>query len=106
MRKILLFFMLTITILLNNIYSQNTAQQGQPGVVEIERAIKIEARIELPQVQIIDKRITPEFEEIRVEKNFNLELSGKMESISFEPVTSGRVLPITNMDKLLSKKRF
>jgi len=107
MKVILAFLLLTFTFLLNNIYAQNTpqGQEQQPRVVEIGE-IRIEARMELPQVQIIDKRIKPDFEAVRVEKSFALELSGTLEQIQITPLGSRRIKSIKNLEELLNKKRF
>lgn len=83
------------------------AQQGQSsdGVIELE-ALILDARVELPQVQILDKRKKSDFDEVKVEKSFRSELSGKNEELKFTPNTSGKIQPIKNIDVLLNKKRF
>ncbi len=87
------------------------AQQEQEREVNEDQVIQIEAQIldtraELPQVQILDKRKVSEFDEVKVEKSFKSELSGKSEEIEFKPITSGRIKPIRNIEELLNKKRF
>ncbi len=84
---------------------QQRAAEGPPGVIQLG-PVQIEARIELPQVQILDKRIEPEFEEVQAEKSFALELRSETEAVRFLPVTSGKVKPIKNINALLNKKRF
>lgn len=95
--------------------AQQPAQQGQgaqqrqgqssDGVIELE-ALILDARVELPQVQILDKRKKSDFDEVKVEKSFKSELSGKTEELKFTPNTSGKIQPIKNIDVLLNKKRF
>ncbi len=81
------------------------AQQGKGGVIEIEAQV-VNTRLELPQVQIYDKRKKVKFDEVKVEKDFKSELSGKNEELKFTPITSGKIKPIKNIQALLAKKRF
>ncbi|NOX36178.1 MAG: hypothetical protein GXO78_01455 [Calditrichaeota bacterium] len=105
-RMIFMILALAAVILAQqNAPPQQGAQGNQPGVIQLG-PVQIEARIELPQVQILDKRIEPEFEEVRAEKSFALELRSEVEAIRFVPVTSGKVEPIKNINALLNKKRF
>lgn len=83
--------------------AQSTTQQGQ--VLDLGE-IRIDARVELPQVQIFDRRITPAFDDVRAEKSFKEELSAKAEAISFEAITSGKIEKINNINSLLNKNRF
>lgn len=80
-------------------------QAPQKEVIDLG-AIKIDARVELPQVQIVDTRIEPDFENVRAEKSFMTELSGKTEQLKFEAITSGQIKTIKNVNTLLNKKRF
>ena len=80
-------------------------QQGEPEVIDIEAQF-LDTRVELPQVQILDKRKQAKFDEVKVEKSFSSELSGKNEELKFVPNTSGKIKPIKNIDVLLNKKRF
>jgi TolA-binding protein len=108
-RKIFcLFFWLMLSAGMTAL-AQQPAQQGQEQnndkVIEIEAQI-LDARVELPQVQILDKRKKSNFDEVKVEKSFKSELSGKTEELKFTPNTSGKIKPIKNIDVLLNKKRF
>lgn len=106
-RKIFcLFFWLMVSVSITAL-AQQPAQQGQSSdkVIEIEAQI-LDARVELPQVQILDKRKKSDFDEVKVEKSFKSELSGKTEELKFTPNTSGKIQPIKNIDVLLNKKRF
>lgn len=87
--------------------AQAPAQPGKSGaqVIEIEAQI-LDARVELPQVQILDKRKKSNFDEVKVEKSFKSELSGQTEELKFTPNTSGKIRAIKNVDVLLNKKRF
>ncbi|RMF61055.1 MAG: hypothetical protein D6748_02590, partial [Calditrichaeota bacterium] len=80
-------------------------QQGEPEVIEIEARI-IDARAELPQVQILDRRKQVEFDEVKVEKSFKTELTGETEKVEIVLTESKRIKPIKNLDALLKKKRF
>jgi hypothetical protein len=84
---------------------QDSGNQQQVQVIDIEAQI-LDARVELPQVQILDKRKKSNFDEVNVEKSFSSELSGKTEKLEFTPNTSGKIRPIKNVDGLLNKKRF
>jgi hypothetical protein len=84
--------------------SENPAEQN---VIDLtSRSYSISARMELPQVRIFDKRITPDFKEVNAEKSFANELKIGSENIKFEPITSGKVEPIPNIEELLKKKRY
>ena len=85
---------------------QPQPQQPQEGEVIQIRDVIIDARIELPQVQILDKRKVSDFDEVKVEKSFKTELSGKNEEVRFSPVTSGKVKRIKNVTALINKRRF
>ncbi len=85
--------------------AQNSSQK--PEVIDLTtKSYTISARMELPRVKIFDKRIIPNFKEVSVEKSFISELSTESENIQFEPITSGKVKPIPNIEALLKKKRF
>ncbi|NIT54737.1 MAG: hypothetical protein GWN00_00375 [Aliifodinibius sp.] len=83
----------------------NNQQQRAQKVIELEAQI-LDARAELPQVQILDTRKSPDFEEVKVEKSFRAELSGKTEELKYTPITSNKIKQIKNIDALLNKKRF
>ena len=88
--------------------SQEQADQNQPQIIDLTKLGKtytISARMELPQVRMFDRRITPDFKQVSAEKSFSSELSTQAEEIKYEPITSGRVKPIENIDDLLKKKR-
>lgn len=84
---------------------QPAPRNQQPEVIDIEARI-INARAELPQVQILDKRKQVEFDEVKVEKKFTSELSGKTEQVKFVSPKKDEIKPIKNIDILLNKKRF
>jgi hypothetical protein len=86
---------------------QQTA--GGKTVIDLTKLGKtytISARMELPQVRIFEKRVTPDFEEVSADKSFENELAADREEVQYEPITSGRVDRINNMEELLNKKRF
>ena len=102
--SLLLIFSCSFNLLAQDSNQQSTAQQGDQ-VLDLGE-IQIDARVELPQVQILNKRLQPTFEDIKAEKSFQAELSGSSEQLKFTAVTSGKVRQIKNIDALLNKKRF
>ncbi len=74
-------------------------------VIQLEAQI-VDTRVELPQVQILDKRKKTDFDEVKVEKSFTSELSSKSEELKFTPNTSGKIKSIKDIQSLLNKKRF
>jgi hypothetical protein len=89
--------------------NQNQQDQNQPTVIDLTKLGKtytISARMELPQVRMFDRRITPDFKQLSAEKSFSTEMTPQSEQIKYEPITSGKVEPIDNVEALLRKKRF
>lgn len=79
------------------------ANEDDGDVVEVgEAVIKIE--VEKPQVQIIGKRIQPEFEDVNLEKSFLNEILDKGQQIKFDYVFSDKINRI-DIDKLLNRQR-
>jgi hypothetical protein len=109
MSKISKFFLFLFLMSSLSLFAQAQQQQGtsqqQDQVLDLGE-IKIDARVELPQVQILDKRLEPDFEDIKTEKSFQSELSSASELLKFTAITSGKVKPIKNINELLNKKRF
>ncbi|RMH61756.1 MAG: hypothetical protein D6677_11145 [Calditrichaeota bacterium] len=78
--------------------------QGEEGdVVEVGEAI-IKIEVEKPQVQIIGKRIQPEFQDVNLEKSFLNEILDKGQQIKFDYVFSDQTNRI-DIDKLLNRQR-
>lgn len=89
--------------------NQQPANQNQPTVIDLTQLGKtytISARMELPQVRMFEKRLNPDFKKLSAEKSFSEELSPQAEGIKYEPITSGKVNAINNIETLLKKKRF
>ncbi|MEJ2535803.1 MAG: hypothetical protein P8048_01885 [Calditrichia bacterium] len=108
MNKILYVF-LTCIFLVRFGFSQEQSNQQTPRVIDLTQLGKtytISARMELPQVRMFDRRITPNFKQVTAEKSFSSELSPQSEQIQYEPITSGQVKQIDNIETLLRKKRF
>ncbi len=109
MRKLSALFLAIIFVIASSIavYSQeqNQRQADDKGVIEIE-AQRLDVRMELPQVQILDKRKSSQFNEVKVEKSFQSELSGKTEELKFKPNTTQKVPHIQDIAVLLKKRRF
>ncbi len=88
---------------------QNQENQQQSNIIDLTqlgRTYTISARMELPQVRMFDRRLKPDFKQLSAEKSFSAELSTQAGEIKYEPITSGKVKPIDNIDALLKKKRF
>ncbi len=107
-----LSFMVFILCALSSVsLAQDQGQSGQQqqassgDVIQIEAQI-LDARVELPQVQILDKRKKVQFEEVKVEKSFRSELSARTEELKFTPNTSGKIKRIKDIEALLNKNRF
>jgi len=104
--SVLYLAILLISVSSIAVFSQEQEKkQGDQGVIEIE-AQRLDVRMELPQVQILDKRKSSQFKEVKVEKSFQSELSGKTEELKFKPNTTKKVSQIKNIDALLKKRRF
>jgi len=89
--------------------TQDQPEQTEPTVIDLTKLGKtytISARMELPQVRMFDRRITPDFKQVSADKSFESELSPEVEVIKYEPITSGKVKQIDKIDELLEKKRF
>ena len=106
MRMLVLIISLLIGTSLQ-VFGQSPQQQqsNDVQVIDIEAQI-LDSRVELPQVQVLDKRKKIKFDEVKVERSFRAELSGKTEEFQFTPKTSDKIKPIKNIEELLNKKRF
>ena len=112
--KFFLFSFLLIIFLFQMSYTQGQdnqqpANQNQPTVIdltELGKTYTISARMELPQVRMFEKRLNPDFKKLSAEKSFSQELSPESEGIKYEPITSGKVKNIEDIETLLKKKRF
>lgn len=106
----MIFLALFIFLLSFNLgITQDQPGQAEPTVIDLTKLGKtytISARMELPQVRMFDRRITPDFKQVSADKSFESELSPQVEVIKYEPITSGRVKQIDKIDELLKKKRF
>jgi hypothetical protein len=109
MRLVFTIIFITFFIAQNGFTQQQQTDQAQPTVIdltELGKTYTISARMELPQVRMFDRRLTPDFKQVSAEKSFESELSPEVEVIKYEPITSGKVKQIDEIDKLLNKKRF
>ena len=112
--KIISYVLMMCILLSFSLYSQEEADQpaenqDQPTVIDLTQMGKtytFSARMELPQVRMFDKRLNPDFKQLSAEKSFSTELSPQAEGIKYEPITSGKVKQIDNIESLLKKKRF
>ena len=85
---------------------QNQNQSNVIDLTQLGKTYTISARMELPQVKIFDQRIVPDFKAVTAEKSFESELKSEAEVINYEPITSGKVEQIKNINELINKKRF
>ncbi|MCB0261769.1 MAG: hypothetical protein R3C41_01205 [Calditrichia bacterium] len=84
---------------------QQNQQQSTGGTLELG-GFNLERSQELPQVQILDRRKAVKFDEVRVAKDFQSELSGKSEELQLASRAQQTVKPIKNIKTLLNKSRF
>ena len=105
MKNILKIVVFSITLINIGFAQQGNQQQAGGKVINIG-PIKLDVRVELPQVQIMDRRIPPDFEDVKAEKRFENEIVDHREYVKFKPITSMKVKPIKNVQALLNKKRF
>lgn len=107
--KVSLILILLVIVAVQLSSAQEQTPPAEANVIDLTKLGKtytISARMELPQVRMFDKRLTPDFKQLSAEKSFATELSPQAEEITFEPITSGKVKPVENMEILLKKKRF
>ena len=78
---VLLVFVFSFSLQAQN----QPAQQGtnQPQVIDLG-ATEIKVKVETPQVQLITKRIKPEFDDIKLDRSFKKELVGEDEKINLK----------------------
>lgn len=103
------FMALIIVLIFWGVTFSQEQPASQPRVIdltELGKTYTISARMELPQVRMFDKRLNPDFKRLSAEKSFSVELSPQAEETKYEPISSGRVKPIENVDDLIKKKRF
>ncbi len=101
MRFILMFLLFAGV---GSLYAQsqdNTAQEGD--VIEVGESI-IKVEIEKPQVQIIGKRIQPEFQNVNLEKSFINEILDKGQQIKFD-YAYGESPKRIDLKKILNRQR-
>ena len=106
---LLVTFLLGTTLALAQSAGQGGAAAQHPEVIDLTKlgkTYKISARVELPQVKMFSRRLKPNLKEVTAEKSFASELSTQAEEIQFKPITSGKVMPIPDIEALLKKKRF
>ncbi len=83
--------------------SQETTAPDEGDVIEVgESVIKVE--IEKPQVQIIGKRIQPEFQNVNLEKSFINEILDKGQQIKFDYAYGNKPKRI-DLKKILNRQR-
>ena len=107
--KLHLIGIFIILLFCGMLFSQDQGGQQDRTVIDLTQLGKtytISARMELPQVRMFDKRINPNFKQVTAEKSFENELSPEAEQVRYEPITSGKVNQIKNIEVLLKKKRF
>ncbi|MCD6375920.1 MAG: hypothetical protein J7L94_10360 [Caldisericaceae bacterium] len=102
-----LLFPLIVLAFTFSLYAQQQPQQqpaNQPQVIDLG-ATEIKVKIETPQVQLITKRIKPEFDDIKLDRSFKKELIGEDEKINLKaPQESAEYLRI-DIEKLMKTLR-
>lgn len=108
MKNVIYVFLACILFIQFGFSQEQSNQQGKTVIdlTKLGKTYTISARMELPQVRMFDRRIAPNFKQVTAEKSFSNELSPQAEEIKYEPITSGQVKQIENIDALLKKKRF
>lgn len=109
MRLVIFIIFIIFVIYQSGFTQEQQTDQAQPTVIDLTQLGKtytISARMELPQVRMFDRRLTPDFKQVSAEKSFESELAPEVEVIKYEPITSGKVKQIDKIDELLNKKRF
>ncbi|WP_456443564.1 hypothetical protein, partial [Caldithrix abyssi] len=77
---------------------------NQPEVIDLG-ATEIRVKIETPQVQLITKRIKPDFDEIKLDRSFKKELIGEDEKINLKARPEMAEYLRIDIDKLMKTLR-
>lgn len=104
MKLLFLFILMTFTF---SLYAQQQPQQqpaNQPQVIDLG-AKEIKVKIETPQVQLITKRIKPEFDDIKLDRSFKKELVGEDEKINLKAEQESAQYFRIDIEKLMKTLR-
>ncbi|MHB2153249.1 hypothetical protein ACX8XN_02485 [Calditrichota bacterium GD2] len=104
--KLPAFILLTL-IWSGLLFAQEQPQQqsaNQPEVIDLG-ATEIRVKIETPQVQLITKRIKPDFDEIKLDRSFKKELIGEDEKINLKASPEMAEYLRIDIDKLMKTLR-
>ncbi|APF19771.1 hypothetical protein [Caldithrix abyssi] len=104
--KLPAFILLTL-IWSGLLFAQEQPQQqsaNQPEVIDLG-ATEIRVKIETPQVQLITKRIKPDFDEIKLDRSFKKELIGEDEKINLKARPEMAEYLRIDIDKLMKTLR-
>ncbi len=83
--------------------SQDTTVPDEGEVIDVGETV-IQVEIEKPQVQIIGKRIQPEFQNVNLEKSFINEILDKGQQIKFDYAYGSKPKRI-ELKKILNRQR-
>ncbi len=83
---------------------QQNPNTGQQEVIDLG-ATEIKVKIETPQVQLITKRIKPEFDEIKLDRSFRKELIGENEKINLKAKPETAEYQKIDIEKLMKTLR-
>ncbi|MHB2149200.1 hypothetical protein ACX8XP_09100 [Calditrichota bacterium LG25] len=104
--KLPAFILLTL-IWSGLLFAQEQPRQqsaNQPEVIDLG-ATEIRVKIETPQVQLITKRIKPDFDEIKLDRSFKKELIGEDEKINLKARPEMAEYLRIDIDKLMKTLR-
>ncbi len=103
--KFLLIFLIVGSFQI--VLGQNTPQQqnaNQTEVIDLGQT-EVKVKIETPQVQLLTKRITPEFDDVKIDRSFKKELIGEDEKISLKQRSESTEYVRINIDQLMKTLR-
>ncbi len=104
----LIFSMILLMVLSVSLFAQQQQpqqqSQNQPQVIDLG-ATEIKVKIETPQVQLITKRIKPEFDDIKLDRSFKKELVGEDEKINLKAGEKSTEYYRIDIEKLMKTLR-
>ena len=101
-----LFFIGFLFIITDTASAQyaDTLAYGNDEVVELTTA-EIKITIETPQVTLYSSRVTPEFDDVHLEKSFKKEITGLGETFVFKQGSQDKITTRIDVGKIIKKLR-
>ncbi len=84
--------------------SADTLAYGEDEVVELTTA-EIKIKIETPQVTLYSSRVTPEFDNVHLEKSFKKEITGLGEMFVFKQGSQDKTTTRIDVSTIIKKLR-